>query len=443
MDEERLRHGATRQSATVPARRQRLPGPFWNLLTGGFVSNIGDGLALVAYPWLASTMTGNPVLIGGVTVAMKLPWLVLTVPAGLIIDRTDRRKAMVVASVARVLTTAFIALLVVTGDVGFPALYLVLFVLGCAEVVYDSALLTIVPAVVPDRTQLDKANGWIHGAQNVANDFLGGPIAGFVLGFALFLPFALHSATAAVAAVTLALLPGAFRPMPSAAATAATTSGRGALASAWVSLAEGMIWLWRNRLIRFLAVVSGVVGATGSAALAVYVLFAREIMQTGPAAFGVTLALGGAGMVAGSQVVGWLTRRLGRIRVLTLGLVGQGFFLVLGGFNSNVVVISVVLFMWGLFGALWNVITLSLRQVHIPDHLLGRVGGAYRLVGVGGASALGIAVGSALVAALAVLVDRDIALRTPFVVAGAASIAAGLVLAARLTEKAIEPPAYP
>jgi MFS family permease len=381
-------------------------------------------------------MTDSPVLIGGVTVAVKLPWLLLAAPAGVLLDHTDRRKAMVASNAVRCLSATLVAVLAATRRIDFPVMYLILFVLGCAEVTYNSALIAIVPAVVPDKAQLDRANGWVHGAQNIGNDFLGGPVAGLVAGFVLYVPFALHAAAALVAAVTLALIPGSYRPKD------VTRPRDRPVASAWSGMTAGLTWLWRHRLMRSIAIASGVIGATGSAALAVYVLFAREIMGVGPAAYGITLALGGAGMLVGSQVVGPLARRLGRMRVLTIALVGQGIFLAIGAFTASVVLVSVVLFMWGLFGALWNVITLSLRQVLIPDHMLGQVGGAYQLVGVGGANALGIAAGTGLVRIVAAVAGRDIGLRTPFMLAGVASVIAGIVFAARTGECSIEASAH-
>lgn len=417
---------------TTRSSSARLPTRFWNLLAGGFAANVGDGIALVAFPWLASTMTDSPVLIGGVVVATKLPWLLFTLPGGLIIDRGDRRRVMIASNVLRFAVTALVTVLVATGDLGFPLLYLLLFVLGCAEVVYDSALITIVPAVVDEKSELHRANGLVHAAQNVGNDFVGGPIAGLLIGVALYLPFAAQSAAAAIGALALLFVPGAYR-----AGGSSRPAGKQTFADTRRELAEGFVWLWRHRLIRGVAVISGVMAATGGAALAVYVLFAREILGVGATAYALTLVVGGAGMIAGTQVVGRLVDRLGRALVLQLSLAGHGVIFVVGALSSNVVVVSAVLFLWGLFGALWNVITVSLRQVLIPDHLLGRVGSAYRLVGVGGPSAVGIAVGSVLVTVVAELSTRDAGLRTPFLLAGLASVAVTVLALHTLTERSI------
>ena len=433
---------------------RRLPGGFWKLLTAGFVSNIGDGLALVAFPWLAVTMTDQPILIAGVAIAAKAPWLVFSLPAGVIIDRSDRRRAMVASNIVRGVVTAVVAALVAAGHMNLPLAYLALLVLGCAEVVYDNSLVTMVPAVVTDKDQLFRANGWVHAAQNVANDFLGAPIAGLVAGFALFLPFALQSVAATASAIMLALIAGSYVARgdqgPTAAANTAATTGPAtgpttgpttaparARSGARAELAEGLSWLWRHPLFRFFALTSSVMSATGAAILAIYVLFAREIVGLGPTGYGLTLAVGGAGMVAGTRLVDWTARRLGRARVLRYGLFGHGVIFLVCAVSPHVLVVSAVLFCWGLFGAYWNVITLSLRQVLIPDHLLGRVGSAYRLIGVGGPATLGVALGSVIVTVVAATATRDLGLRMPFIIGAAASLAIGVASLSRVTEHTI------
>ena len=73
------------------------------------MSNIGDGMSLIAYPWLASALTRNPLLISAVALVQRLPWMVFTLPAGVITDRVDRKKAMVAADFARFGLTLIVA----------------------------------------------------------------------------------------------------------------------------------------------------------------------------------------------------------------------------------------------------------------------------------------------------------------------------------------------
>ena len=88
---------------------------YWKLWTASVVSNFGDGISTVAYPWLASAVTRDPVAIAGIAVAARLPWLVFSLPAGVLTDRADRRKLVAWMDVARFAITLAVALVVVAG----------------------------------------------------------------------------------------------------------------------------------------------------------------------------------------------------------------------------------------------------------------------------------------------------------------------------------------
>ena len=79
----------------------KLGSNYWKLWTASVTSNLGDGISTVAYPWLASAVTRDPIQIAGIAVATRLPWLIFTLPAGVITDRLDRRKLIVAMDLAR------------------------------------------------------------------------------------------------------------------------------------------------------------------------------------------------------------------------------------------------------------------------------------------------------------------------------------------------------
>lgn len=79
------------------------------LFAASTISNLGDGVGVLAYPWLASAVTRNPILIALVAVAQRLPWLVFTLPAGVITDRYDRRRIMIGANASRAVLTLAVA----------------------------------------------------------------------------------------------------------------------------------------------------------------------------------------------------------------------------------------------------------------------------------------------------------------------------------------------
>jgi MFS family permease len=165
---------------------------YWKLFAATGISNLGDGVSLVAYPWLASAVTRSPLLVALIAMAQRLPWLVFTLPAGVITDRVDRRKAMVLMDGLRFLLTLVVAVAVLGQQKYLPGpkavqtvvgtrtgLYLVLLVatlsLGMAEVLRDNSSQTMLPAIVKS-DDLEKANGRMWSAESVANTFVGPPL---------------------------------------------------------------------------------------------------------------------------------------------------------------------------------------------------------------------------------------------------------------------------
>lgn len=127
------------------------------LIGASGATNLADGIASVAFPWLATLLTRDPFLIGLVAFAGRLPWLLLSVPAGVITDRSDRRNLIV-----------------------------------RAEVVRDNAAQTLMPSVVPS-DDLERANGRLWTVETVVGRFVGPPLAGFLIAYALPAPFLLDA----------------------------------------------------------------------------------------------------------------------------------------------------------------------------------------------------------------------------------------------------------
>ena len=98
---------------TAAKAKVRLGPNYRRLWWASVVSNLGDGVGMIAYPWLASAVTRDPILIGAIVAAQRLPWLVFTLPAGVLTDRLDRRKIMVVSDVTRAFLVVAIAVAVV------------------------------------------------------------------------------------------------------------------------------------------------------------------------------------------------------------------------------------------------------------------------------------------------------------------------------------------
>jgi MFS family permease len=405
-------------------------GRYWRLWGAVASSNLGDGLVSLAFPWLASLLTRDPMAIAGVALATRLPWLLFSLQAGVLGDRLDRRRLMVSANTMRAVvagaTTAAVAFEVIT----VPALYVAAFLLGMCEVVFDNTSQAILPSIVP-RDRLERANGTIVGAQMVIADFIARPLSGAIVGVTLSLPFAIDAVTAGVSAALIAAIPGTFRTAPSPAGQAAPR------ARMRTQIAEGLRWLWGHRLLRTLAFALGVANGAAAATMATYVLFAQEILRLDGLGFGLLLAAGSVGGLLGSIIGPNAVKHLGSGPTLTLTLatpiVGFGVTAV----TSNAFVVGTAFAAFSFTAVLWNVVTVTLRQTLIPDPILGRINSVYRFLGWG-AMPLGTLLGGAIVSLVEQPLTREAGLRAPFVAAALIYVGLLAIAAPRLRTRSIE-----
>jgi MFS family permease len=394
------------------------------------VSNLGDGITFAALPLLVASLTRDPAAVAGVTLAARLPWLLFALPVGAFTDRVDRRRAMIAANVVRGSVALGLAAAVAAGTAEVWMLYLSGFVIGIAEVVYDNSAQTFLPSIVAT-PQLSTANGRMLTAELVANAFAGPPLGALLFSVAVSLPIFLDAGSFLLTIPLLAAIGGTYR--AAGPVGGATSAGDGSPSRSRSrprlhrEIAEGLRWLWGNRLLRLLAVMLAVANLCGTMGQAIFVLFAQEELGIGDRAFGLLLTTFAVGGVMGGMVAGRVHRRAGTGHTLvgsyltfTLadGLTGAA------GDPWTVGLLSVAI---GLGGAVWNVVTVSLRQTVIPDHLLGRVNSVYRFLGWGSIP-LGALAGG--------LVADRFGVRAPFLVGGVVQLSVWAVAAPALVRLA-------
>ena len=359
------------------------------MVASGF-ANLADGVLWVALPLLAVRLTRSPLLIAGITVAARLPWLLAPV-AGAFADRLDRRQSMVRVNLVRFVLLGGLAL-AVAGDIAtLPMLYVVAVLLGIGETLFDTSAQSLLPAVV-ERDDLTRANSRLFAVELVPNTFIGPPLGGLLAAASLALALGLPAAAYLAGAGFLALMAGSFR------AAGAAPAGATRLRD---EIAEGTRFVWRHPVLRPLAIMLGLQNMAFSAAFSVFVLFAVAPgpMGLSDAGYGVLTATLGIGSLIGSWQAVRVERRLGRVRTLVLSILLNGVTLLVPVVTALPVPIGASMLASGAGIVLWNVITVSLRQRITPDRLLGRMNASYRLVGWG-AMPLGAALGGVLAEAL-------------------------------------------
>jgi MFS family permease len=375
----------------------RLGRDFDRLWAASALSNLADGVFQVALPLLAVMLTKSPALVAGVALAQRLPWLFMALPAGALADRLDRRRTMIRVDVVRVVVMGAIAIAAGVDVATIPLLYVAALALGVGETLFDTAAQSILPALV-GRDDLSRANGRLQAVELTMNQFVGPPLGGVLAATAIASAFAVSSGAYLAAAFALVAMAGSFRP-----ASPRTTTIR-------ADIVEGLRFVWRNPILRTLALMLGVTNLAWTAYWAVFVLYAVDPGPIGlsTTGYGLLLASSAVGGVVASAVVVRVERVLGRARSLAGAVFVFGFALAVPAATAGVAANVVAAVAAAFASVVWNVITVSLRQRITPDHLLGRMNAAYRLLGWG-TMPIGAAVGGAIA--------EWVGLRTTFAVA--------------------------
>ncbi|MEU7753274.1 MFS transporter [Micromonospora sp. NPDC049171] len=335
-------------------------------------SRLGDALRTPALALLAAAVTRDPRIIAAVTVAGQLPPLLFGLLGGVYADRWDRRRTMALVDGVRAIVVAALAVAVALDRVGVAVLLLAAFLLAALGTLFDSASFALLPALVsPDA--LPRANGRLQAGSAVAGGFLGAPAAGVLFALAPALPFALDAVTfAAAALLVLALAPV---PVPVARAHAR----RGSVRS---EIAEGMRWLRGHRTLWRVTLLAAASNLAISGIMAVLVLYALDALRVPPAGYGLFAAAAIVGGVTGALGAGRLAARFGTVSTLRAVLAVQTVALTGFALARHPVPGGLALAVFAAGTVVWNSLSASYGQRHVPTGLLGRVGAAQRMVGL-------------------------------------------------------------
>jgi MFS family permease len=405
----------TQTATRTPARLGR---DYWRLWWANAISSTGDGAFVAALPLLAVTITRDPRLVSVVAAATYLPWLLLSLPAGAVVDRYDRATLMWRAQAVQAAVVTIIAVLVVVHQASIETLAAGGFLLGSAEVIFSNAAQSVLPALVPPEL-LPKANGSQQVSLTVGESFLGPPAGSLLFAAAAALPFGLDAASFAGSAALVARLPRTGHAPKNARSPKIRTQ-----------IAEGLRWLAGHRLLRVVAVLLGIYNFANQMGQAVLVLLATQTLHVSTRGYGLLLAASAVGSVIGGLVNPILTRRIGMLPSLVLPALVDAAAFVGIGLAPGPIVVAALLAVQGFSVAMWNVVTVSLRQRVVPGHLLGRVNSVYRMLGWG-LMPLGALAGG--------FVAHAAGLRAPYIVAGllcglSALVALPILLAAVRTQ---------
>lgn len=368
---------------TVTTEVPRTKITFSKLWGASGVSNLADGIGLTAAPLLAATLTRDPLLVSGLVFAQRLPWFLFTLISGALVDRLDRRQVMRASNWGRTVLLAGLGYLVLREWINLPLLYVIFFSLGVIETLFDNAALAILPLILPE-DELEDANGRLFATATLANEMVGPPLGSTLFAMLRSTPFFLAGLAYGASASVLGWMDGRY-------ASHNSTPQQGLVKE----IREGVLWFWRHRLLRTLGFFAGAFNFVSAATMGVFVLFAQDVLGLSEAAYGLLISMGAIGGIAGSLMTRNLSTRFGPGSILFADAFLSGVAFIGMAITSNALVVGTMFILISMTTMFGNVIIISLRQAIIPDHLLGRVASAYRLV-VLGALPLGALVGGML-----------------------------------------------
>jgi MFS family permease len=349
----------------------RLGRSFRFLLAASTINNAGDGVIIAAGPLLVASLTNEPFLVSLALFAETTPTLLFGLFGGVAADRFDRRRMVVAANLVRVALFAFLVLAIATSTVSIPLVLLVLFALGTAEVMADSASSTLLPSIV-DRADLGIANARSSASMLLTNQLLFPPVGAFLFAIDRSLPFATNAVCLLAGAVLVSRVVTPVR------------EARPAGSSVLGELKEGIGWLMAHPPMRTLTLTIFTFNVTYGAAWAVLVLYATQRLGMSEVGFGLLTTAIAAGGVIGTVSYGWLERRFHLGDIMRVGLLIETATHLVLALTTSAVVAVAMLVVFGAHAFVWGTTSTVVRQRSVPDEVLGRVGGVYRVAIQGG-----------------------------------------------------------
>ncbi|WP_426593282.1 MFS transporter [Cellulomonas sp. McL0617] len=343
-------------------------------LTATALANLGDGIVQTGVPLYALTLTRSPGLIALLTAAAWLPWLLLGLAAGVVVDRTDRRRTELIGLGARAVLFGAAVVIMLTGYMSMAALTVLVLAYGVTDVFVDLAASALVPDLVP-RSRLEAANGRTLAAQQVAAAFVGAPVAGAVLALGAGWVFGLPAALAVGALALVATrVPGRYR------------HAAAVREHALVEVREGVRFLVHHPVLRPLLVAGSVMNMASAAYFAVFVLWmvgpGSHVGLT-PSQYPLVIAFLAAGAVLGSVLAEAIGRHVTEVRLLLGCWTINTLLLLVPVLAPNVGAIAVAFLALGFTNTIGNVLSQAMRQRMVAPGMLGRVTGASRTLGYG------------------------------------------------------------
>lgn len=370
-------------------------GSFWRnhdfllLWSGQVVSTLGSSVSALALPLLVLALVQSPVQAGLVAAMQMIPYLLFSLPVGALIDRWNRKQVMILCDLVRWLALGSVPLAFALGYLTIAQLYLIAFIEGTARVLFELAQVSSLPRVVP-AAHVPRAYAMSEITTYLASLF-GPNLGALVISlarttiFGAILAYLIDSITYLVSALSLRSIRASFQ--------AERVSGQAR--SLWKEIGEGLRFLWQQRLLRILALLTMSVNFFQAGIRLDIIVLVRDQLHLSTLLLGAILSADGVGGLLGGLIAPWLHERLRFGQIVIGSVLIWTIAMIMATLSTSAFPLMIS---WGLVGLIWpiySVAVVSYRLSLAPDELQGRVNSSFRVLTYG-IESIGTAVGGVL-----------------------------------------------
>jgi MFS family permease len=350
----------------VPLWRNR---DYMLLWSGQAVSLTGTVISQTAFPLLVWDLTHSAAQVGLVGGLGTVPYVFLSLLAGALVDRWDRKRVMILCDMGRALNLVSVLAALMLGHLTVIQLCINALVEGTFFVFFNLAEVACLPRVVA-KEQLPAATAQNESTMGITT-LLGPLLGGALYGVQQVLPFLADAVSYVVSVCSLLFIRTKFQQE--------RTQERRKL---YIEIKEGLVWLWRQPLIRYMAFLTGGLNLTSAGLIPILVVLVKQ--QHGSSfIYGVILTIGGVGGIAGALLGTPIQKRFSFGLVIISAVWIQALLWPLYAVAPNPIFLGVISALIFITGPVYNVVQFSYRLALIPDELQGRVNSVFRLLAFG------------------------------------------------------------
>ncbi len=353
--------------------------PLWRnsdymlLWSGQLVSSVGTQVSQLAFPLFVLALTHSPVQAGLIGAVRLFPYLLLSLPAGALIDRWNRKRVMLICDTGRAISMASIPIALLLGNISLIQLYVVSIIEGTLMVFFNLAEVACLPQVVT-KEQLSAALAQNYTTYSVASLF-GSSLGGLLYSISKVFPFLADAVSYTASVISLFFIKASFQEQRDVSSFS--------FYKLWLDIREGLLWLWHQPLIRLMAVMicgyNIVLAGSG-----LFMIVLAQHLHASAFAIGLVFSATSVGGIAGSWLAAWVQKHLS----FGLSLVSVSWLMVilvpLLFFAPTVLVMGIAGAAFLLVFPSYDLTQMTYRIRMIPDRLQGRVNSVFRLIAMGG-----------------------------------------------------------